>query len=137
MTIGFICVPTEFFSVYSVYSVYNVYSVYSVYRVYNDRWEEIIEGSEMVWNEWTVPESDDPDKNCIFQLPNEDRQKLINNRCDVLSCPLCEITSERKRFMLRGVCLDSLVDSYYVMDGPSEFLGYIQTTITYSVKSSR
>ena len=38
---------------------------------------------------------------------------------------------------LEGVCRESPVDSFYVMNNSEEFLGYTHTSIVYSVDSSR
>ena len=40
-------------------------------------------------------------------------------------------------FILRGVCLDSKVDSFFLMKSSTEFLGYIQTRMIFSVSTAR
>ena len=89
---------------------------------------------------------------CTVQFP-DDREgsdcivqdvytsKILNYPClynpeqDKAACPICEV--QRRNFILAGVCLSSAVDTVFVMESPTVFLGYIQTTMMYNVDSAR
>ena len=50
---------------------------------------------------------------------------------------MCELIKFPINFMLRGVCLNSSVDKYYVMLDSSSFTGFIQSRITFSSRNKR
>ena len=51
-------------------------------------------------------------------------------------CPVCQLKN-LKRFKLRGGCLDSSVDQYFVMRSNKEFLGLVQSSIIFSSEQKR
>ena len=88
----------------------------------------------------TVQFPDDREgSDCILQ--DVYTSKILNYPClynpepDKAACPICEV--QRRNFILAGVCLSSAVDTVFVMESPTVFLGYIQTTLMYNVDSAR
>ena len=58
------------------------------------------------------------------------------SQCTERYSPICQMGNARKLF-LEGVCSHSRVDRDFVMKSQTEFLGYILTSMVYSVSNSR
>ena len=89
----------------------------------------------MSWDSWlegypTTYTSDD----CTYGDLTDG--KVYNADCMTKVCPVCQLAS-LKRFQLRGGCLDSAVDQYFVMRSNKEFLGLIQTSLVFSSEQNR
>ena len=63
--------------------------------------------------------------------------KFTDETCIGLTCPVCELTDFPINFMMRGVCLNSSVDKYYVMLDSSSFTGFIYSKIQFSSRNKR
>ena len=110
------------------------------YSGYTDReeqgkWVDVTTGEEMVWENWldtypTTYTSDD----CTYGDLND--KQIYNADCISKVCPICQM-EKLKRFQLRGICLDSSVDTYFVMTGHKEFLGLLQSRMIFSSNESR
>ena len=89
----------------------------------------------MKWTNWAVGNpANYPDYDCAFYKNTS--SFFSDGSCSFQSCPVCELTVGM-RFMLRGVCLEASVDTFYVMKRATEFRGYIQTGIVYSDLTAR
>ena len=114
-------------------------------------------GQVMTWQDWEggFP-VDRPRYDCIQQdletgriLKDNDNNnknnsgKIRNAYCSWSAklswpiCPVCQLGREKRNFVLEGVCVESSVDAMFVMIGPTEFLGYISSRMTYSVERDR
>ena len=101
-------------------------------------WVDVTTGETMPWTDWAADNPLSlPGLDCVLHNSSEAQPALINRMCSALTCPVCQLRSSGQNFILRGVCLDSAVDSTFVMQSSTEFLGYIQTKMTYSVTSNR
>ena len=99
------------------------------------RWVNVVTGSLLAWDNW--------DEGYPYNYTNYDcveiemdYLKFSDFDCSVTYCPICQIT-EKKTFQLRGVCLESPVDKYFVMVNTTLFLGYIQSSLIFSNVSER
>ena len=63
--------------------------------------------------------------------------KFTDEICSGLTCPVCELTVFPIKFMMRGVCLNSSVDKYFVMLDSSLFTGFIYSKIKFSSNNKR
>ena len=108
--------------------------IYAGFKKISDDWVDVNTGEIMTWNNW-IKGFPKENQECIIQ--NWSTGKIFTYNCDRAYCPRCELELTKKNFVLTGVCLESSVDSVFVMTSPSEFLGYIQTSMMYSVNSSR
>ena len=103
------------------------------------RWEEDGTGEEVVvGGQWAPgqPQDGRPKYDCAVY--NTSTGLLASSLCSQLSCPVCHLpTSHHAVFVLRGVCLNSSVDSHFVMKSSREFLGYIGTKMVYSQARER
>ena len=62
---------------------------------------------------------------------------ISRDDCDGSLCTFCQMEAERKSFVLSGVCLESAVDAMFVMESPTNFLGYIHTSLIFSLDKER
>ena len=99
------------------------------------RWRDFNTGQEMEWENWleSYPTSYTSD-DCTYGDITE--SKVYNADCISKVCPICHL-EELKRFQLRGICLDSSVDTYFVMRSNREFLGLLKSRIIFSDEESR
>ena len=99
-------------------------------------WTDAATGQSMSWLHW-APEnpSNYTNKDCAFF--NVTGQSLFDGFCSEVSCPVCEVTSAVKNFVLRGVCLETPVDNFFVMKTSTEFHGYIQSKMLFSQTTGR
>ena len=110
--------------------------IYTGFKRNNKEWISVVTGQTMSWETWTDKfPKERPDFDCIIQ--DLSTGNIQDSECHYHVCPICEMTTERKNFILQGVCLESSVDSMFLMESPTEFLGYIQTTLRYSRDMSR
>ena len=63
-----------------------------------------------------------------------DGKITFGDRCTYSFCPVCEYEENSKDFQLRGVCLDSNVDTFYIFVNTSYMLGYINSEIVYNTE---
>ena len=129
------------------YSTVHVYSDKPLYTctvtshiLQDGDWRDVTTGLTMKWDSWLWGFPDDREgSDCILQ--DVYTSKILNYPClynpeqDKAACPICEV--QRRNFILAGVCLSSAVDTVFVMESPTVFLGYIQTTLMYNVDSAR
>ena len=102
------------------------------------QWVDVVSGQARSWLHlhWAQDNpSNYTNKDCAFY--NVSGRDFLDGFCSELSCPVCEISSAGHNFILRGVCLESPVDTYFVMKTSSEFLGYIQSRMFYSETNAR
>ena len=104
-------------------------------REQHGRWRDVNSGQDMSWDNWleSYPTSYTSDDCTYGDLTDG---QVYNADCLSKTCPVCKLES-LKRFKLRGGCLDSAVEQYYVMRSNKEFLGLIQTSIIFSSEKSR
>ena len=110
-------------------------------------WVDVTTGETMPWTDWVKDKPLNlPGFDCVlynasvqhlYNASSEAQPALVNRMCSGLWCPVCQLRSSNQNFILRGVCQDSSVDSTFVMKSSTEFMGYIQTKMTYSVTSHR
>ena len=63
--------------------------------------------------------------------------KFKDEQCNAVTCPLCEFQEFPVSFMLRGVCLESQVDKYFVLLDSDELLGLLHTKMIFSQQNQR
>ena len=98
-----------------------------LYAGYTDRdkegdWRDVVQGTPLNWTNWYVGEPSGylASYDCAFI--NTETRKFGDYLCYSLKCPICQFARYR-RFRLRGVCLDSQVDTFYVLKTSRELLG--------------
>ena len=110
--------------------------IYTQFKRFNGDWLDSNTGAPMVWDNWKQGfPNEKEDFDCVIQ--DLQTGKLENSNCKRPLCPVCEMTTARKNFILSGVCMESSVDVMFVMERLKEFLGYIQSTMRFSQVSSR
>ena len=132
---------TSFWKIAEVFnascSKYELDFFYSGYtdREEHETWRDVNTGQEMTWSNWldTYPTTYTSDDCTYGDLPDG---QLYNADCISKVCPVCQLES-LERFQLRGGCLDSSVDQYFVLRTNKEFLGLIQTSIIFSSEQKR
>ena len=65
-----------------------------------------------------------------------DRGTVNDISCDIEYCPICLLEPYAK-FELSGACMDSGVDSFYIMQSGEELLGYKHSKMSWSDKERR
>ena len=111
-------------------------SIYSGFRRVDGRWTDVVTGEMLRWTNW-ASSFPAPRQDSDCQFFQRSSGELINSWCSLPACPVCQLTLRDKNFILRGVCQDSAVDSIFIMKSNTEFSGYIQTTIMYSLTNTR
>ena len=103
----------------------------------DEQWVDV-EGGPMRWTNWFPGYPHNyPKYDCAVYRSEQSLEAGIphmqwNGVCSELTCPVCELKSQSPNFILRGVCLNSSVDSFFYSKSPTEFLGYIQTQMIFS-----
>ena len=114
-----------------------IHSGYSDKEV-EGRWVDVVRGESSSWLQlhWAPDNpSNYTNRDCAFY--NLTGRSFLDGFCSELSCPVCQLPSTANNFILRGVCLESPVDTHFVMKTSSEFLGYIQSRMLYSETKAR
>ena len=62
--------------------------------------------------------------------------KMRDDECDTDNDVICTVEPQTK-FTLKGVCIDSPVDSFYMMTSSTELVGYTQTTMMFNTSEKR
>ena len=90
----------------------------------------------MVWSNWRKGQPDNlggiDDCGVNFLYDGKDKDEP----CTVDLCPVCQVQTQKK-FRLRGVCLHSDVDSFYMLKHDRELLGYRQSKMVWSRQDNR
>ena len=63
--------------------------------------------------------------------------KFKDEQCNAVTCPICEFREFPVSFMLRGVCLESQVDKYFVLLDSDQLLGLLHTKMIFSQLNQR
>ena len=100
------------------------------------QWTDVVTGERSRWTNWA---SGFPIAGKRFgcQFFRRSDGAFENSMCVTYPCSVCQMRLQEKNFILRGVCEDSIVDSIFVLKSPTEFSGYLQTTMKYSVTNTR
>ena len=73
-------------------------------------------------------------QDCInFEIETED---MYDTDCGQQFCPLCEVP-EITAFNLQGICQNSFIDMFYVLQSATQLLGYVQNTMVWVEDSGR
>ena len=105
-------------------------------------WLDIITGETLRRHNWTE-DTNKKDFDCIVQnvssgeLSNSYCSYIVNTTEIIALCPVCEFFNQPKKFNLRGVCEESSVESLFVIQSHTEFLGFLHTTMRYSESRAR
>ena len=99
-------------------------------RVREGEWRNVLDGSESLnWTNWDVGEPSNGLSSYDCAFINQ-QKKFDDYFCTDKKCPICRFGRYRT-FRLRGVCLDSQVDSFYVLKSSRELLGNSYTKILF------
>ena len=94
-------------------------------------------GLEMAWQDWEEGQPNDwgGREDCVVYRTRE--EKLRDVPCQSNDVAIVCRVPENTKYMLRGVCLDSPADSFYVVRDRRDLLGYIQTKMILNTASRR
>ena len=93
----------------------------------NGVWLDVNTRLENQWNQWNVSFQDDSYTDCA--LIDLKTGYLIKDNCKVELYPVCRFSRFPVDFQLRGVCLHSQVDSFFLLKNPTELAGHGKSTI--------
>ena len=100
-------------------------------------WVDENSGENMMYNKWDheegFPSNWHPKADCAaaWKLPEA---KWFDGACYREFYPVCKMKNFPERFQLRGVSMDSYIDTQYVWVSKSEFLGLIRTKLVHNTK---
>ena len=113
-----------------------------LYSGYTDReeegqWRDVNTGAGLAWNHW---EQFGP--NNFYQadcgLLSPQSGLFYDTLCSEPACPVCQLSGQRPRLMLRGLCSHLTADRFYYMAAShSEFLGHLNTKLAFSPRRER
>ena len=100
-------------------------------------WTDVVTGDMMGWTNWdhSCPFDWYDDDLCAISYQNSSG-KFCDADCSMKLCPVCQV-NQVVNMELEGVCRGSSVDSFYVMKSPTEYLGYLHTSIAFSSSRDR
>ena len=98
-----------------------------LYAGYSDRvmegdWRDVVQGTPLNWTNWGVGEPLDSLSSYDCAFINTQTRVFTDYFCTSQKCPVCQFT-RYTTFRLRGVCLDSQVDTFYVLKSSRELIG--------------
>ena len=98
-------------------------------------WVSAVTGTAVNWDDWDEKQPTNyTNYDCVEISSGYD--KLLAFHCSVPYCPICQVW-EMKTFQLRGVCLESQVDKYFLMVNSTYFSGYTRSDLVFSTTSQR
>ena len=111
------------------------------YAGYTDReqegvWTDVNSKENLSFVEWDTgqPNNAGGVQHCM----DYDVEKMKNDdvECSSELCPICRVP-ELANFHLQGVCQNSFIDRFYVLQSEKELLGYMRNKIVWSEQNNR
>ena len=87
------------------------------------------EGEEMAWQDWEEGQPNDwgGEEDCVVYKAQEETLRDVSCQSNDVAVT-CKVP-ENTEYMLRGVCIDSPADSFYVVRDSLDLLGFTQTNL--------
>ena len=104
-------------------------------------WVDDNSGENMIYNKWDIergyPSNWHPKADCAaaWKLPTE--ATWVDTACYRECYPVCQMKHFPELFQLRGVSVESYIDTYYVWVSKSEFLGLIRTKFIHNADTKK
>ena len=103
------------------------------YQKQDDIWLDANSGAQREFTNWAEGfPTNYFGYDCSYSAPD---LKVRDYVCTAKTCPICQV--KPTDFILRGVCLDSAVDKFYVTERFDYFLGYINSRMIFNDDSQR
>ena len=99
-------------------------------------WLDINTEEILAWDSWFEGEPNDWNANEDCAVINLEKEKSFDIDCDTEYCSICRV-QEMTAFHLRGACITTFIDRFYILKSPSRFLGYQQTTMFWAAENKR
>ena len=99
------------------------------------QWVDANTGEEIKDIQWKAGEPNNQGNEDCAVL--DELGRSIDVYCSSEFCPACRVQNTQIVFHLQGICTNSFVDRFYILQSSNQLLGYIQTKMFWSEENKR
>ena len=93
--------------------------------------------NDLAWVRWKDGQPNnagDGGQDCLTH--NVNTEESSDSQCSNKYCPICRV-KDKITFHLQGICSNSFIDRFFLLQSTKQLLGYIQTRMIWSARNNR